>query len=83
MARFGKVWRLVHDISGRNKANAGKIGGATEEEGVKTGHNHFENILGKPPNFFKILIDLPTKTLSHPIDDSELTMEEYRQYIKK
>lgn len=48
--KMRKVWKLVHGISGRNKAYAGKIDGATEEERVKTWQGHFlENHLRSPP----------------------------------
>lgn len=69
-----KVWKLVHGISERNKAYAGKIDGATEEERVKTWQGHFEGLLGKPPKVSTILKDLPKKKLKCPRDDSEFSM---------
>ena len=43
------MWKLVHGISGRNQAYAGKIDGSTEEERVGAWKNHFEGLLGQPP----------------------------------
>ena len=40
-----KVWKLVHGISGRNQAYAGKIDGSTEEERVGAWKKHFEGLL--------------------------------------
>lgn len=50
-----KVWKLVHGISERNKAYAGKIDGATEEErvnlpGKDTLRDFLENHLRSPPS---------------------------------
>ena len=77
--KMRKVWKLVHGISGRNKAYAGKIDGATEEERIKTWQGHFEGLLGKPPKVSTTLKDLPKKKLKCPIDDSEFSMAEYRK----
>ena len=44
-----KVWSLVHEVSGKNKAYAGKIDGATEEDRVRTWQNQFQDLLGKAP----------------------------------
>ena len=75
-----KVWSLVHEISGKMKAYAGKIDGATEEERVKTWQNQFQNLLGKPLTFSKKLKDLPI--INHGvIEDTEFTRDEYRELV--
>ena len=45
--KMRKVWKLVHDISGRNVAYAGKIDGSTEEERVEAWKSHFKGLLGQ------------------------------------
>ena len=78
--KFRKVWKLVHEVTGKNKAYAGKIDGDTEEERVKTWQNQFQNLLGKPPEVSKKLKDLP-KINPTEIDDYEFTTDEYREVV--
>ena len=75
-----KVWSLVHEISGKNKAYAGKIDGATEEDRVMTWQNQFQNLLGIPPVVSERLRDLPVINQGD-VMDSEFTREEYRKVV--
>ena len=77
---FKKVWSLVHEISGKNKAYAGKIDGATEEDRVMTWQNQFQNLLGIPPVVSERLRDLPVINQGD-VMDSEFTREEYRKVV--
>lgn len=79
--KMRKVWKLVHDISGRNVAYAGKIDGTTEEEIVDAWKAHFEGLLGQPPKVTKVLKNLPKKKLAYPIDDDVFTIDEYREVV--
>ena len=81
--KMRKVWKLVHDISGRNVAYAGKIDGSSEEERVEAWENHFKGLLGQPPKVTKVLKNLPKKKLACPIDDDDFTIEEYREVVDK
>ena len=78
--KMRKVWSLVHEISGKKKAYAGKIDGATEEERVKIWQNQFQNLLGKPPTVSKKLKDLPIINQG-VIEDTEFTRDEYREVV--
>jgi len=79
--KMRKVWKLVHGVTGRNVAYAGKIDGATEEERVGAWKSHFEGLLGQPPKVTKVLKNLTKKKLACPIDDDEFTLEEYRKVV--
>ena len=78
--KMRKVWSLVHEISGKKKAYAVKIDGATEEERGKTWQNQFQNLLGKPPTVSKKLKDLPIINQG-VIEDTEFARDEYREVV--
>ena len=42
-------WNLVNDITGRKKANCGRIEGGNAEGRLKAWKDHFSNLLGQPP----------------------------------
>ena len=42
-------WRLVKDITGKNKPNGGLIDGGSGEERLKNWKDHFSKLLGQPP----------------------------------
>ena len=43
------TWKVVNDITGRKKNNKAKIKATSGEERIKLWHNHFKDLLGKPP----------------------------------
>ena len=43
------AWKVVNDITGRKKNNKAKIKATSGEERIKLWHNHFKDLLGKPP----------------------------------
>ena len=48
------AWKKVNDITGRKKNNKAKIKATSGEERIKLWHNHFKDLLGKPPEIKNI-----------------------------
>ena len=75
------VWQVVNKISGRKNGNKGKIRANSPKERLQQWCQHFQELLGQPPNISDVAIE-PIVDDQLPINTEPFTMAELTTVIK-
>ena len=51
--RSAVAWKSINEISGRKSCNRAKLKASSQEERVKLWKQHFQDLLGQPPQIFE------------------------------
>jgi len=76
------AWKTVNEISGRKKTTKAKIKANDQAERVSKWKDHFQNLLGNPPN----VLNRPTQKIFEnelDIKKGPFTMDELEDVLKK
>ena len=76
-----QAWKTVNGISGRKSTNRSKLKASSEEERLRLWKEHFQNLLGKPPNIKDTII---TTVVEKELDVKKgaFTMDELERVLK-
>ena len=81
-SRHGVAWKLINEISGRNRAQSSKLKADSPEERVQSWFNHFNKLLGSPPKISEEDTPILTVFDSLGISEEPFSDEEF-QIAKK
>ena len=79
--RSAIAWKTVNEIRGRKSSNRGKLKASNQDERVKLWHQHFQDLLGKPP-VIKEEEMTPVSTEDLNIKKGLFTIEELLKAVK-
>jgi hypothetical protein len=77
--RYGEAWKTVNEITGRKKSKEGQVADNSPQERVNTWFNHFQKLLGSPPQVEDPNEEIPNVFEGLEIRDDPFTLEEYRK----
>ena len=73
------TWRIVNEVSGRNRSKAGQVKEETPEDRVKSWFTHFRNLLGDPPSLTGEDLEIADILTNVGNDNVPFSMEELRK----
>ena len=74
-----ECWKIINDISGRNKSKKGKLAENSKEERINNWLKHFKDLLGKAPIVDGEGDEIPTIYEEINIKEGAFTMDEFKK----
>ena len=75
-------WQLINEICGRRIIRKGQLKGKTQQERIRNWYNHFQTLLGNPPDIVNEDEEIPTILHNLGIKEGAFTQEEYQRAKK-
>ena len=75
--RHHLAWGIINDVSGRKVSRSGRLKGSTKEERINNWHEHFQKLLGNPPEVTNEDEIIPVVFDELPIRTDAFDMDEY------
>ena len=75
-------WQLINELCGRRTTRKGQLKGKTQQERIRNWYNHFQTLLGNPPDIVNEDEEIPTILDNLGIKEGAFTQEEYQRAKK-
>ena len=75
-------WQLINEICGRRTTRKGQLKGKAQQERIRNWYNHFQTLLGNPPDIVNEDEEIPTILDNLGIEEGAFTQEEYQRAKK-
>jgi len=80
--KYSRSWQLINEISRIRTPRKGQLKGTSQQERVKNWYEHFQRLLGAPPEFSNEDEDIPPILKNLNIKTGPFDMEEYAKAKK-
>ena len=81
--RHRESWKIINEISGRKSVKAGVLKGKCKEERIRNWHEHFSQLLGKPPEVDNVDQEIMPVLQDLQYLTGPFSMEEYQAAKKQ